>query len=123
MLRRKEKTCHIFAKNYLPVSIQHPTPRIPYSYSYSYCLLLQKASSGDISGTKRGIIDPLVSKRLEKILNKTIRCKKNKFSKNGPFSKKCTIFKKMHHFQKIALFSKNALFLLGLTLSRPDVPA
>ena len=32
----------------------------------------QKASSGDISGTKRGIIDPLVSKRPEKILNKKI---------------------------------------------------
>ena len=30
----------------------------------------QKASSGDILGTKRGIIDPLVSKRLEKILEK-----------------------------------------------------
>ena len=26
----------------------------------------QKASSGDVSGTKRGIIDPLVSKRPEK---------------------------------------------------------
>ena len=30
----------------------------------------QKASSGNISGTKRGIIDPLVSKRPEKILEK-----------------------------------------------------
>ena len=30
----------------------------------------QKASSDDISGTKRGTIDPLVSKRPEKILNK-----------------------------------------------------
>ena len=32
----------------------------------------QKASSDDISGTKRGTIDPLVSKRPEKILNKKI---------------------------------------------------
>ena len=32
----------------------------------------QKASSGDIPGTKRGIIDPLVSKRPEKILNTKI---------------------------------------------------
>ena len=32
----------------------------------------QKASSGDISGTKRGTIDPLVSKRPEKILSKKI---------------------------------------------------
>ena len=30
----------------------------------------QKASSDDISGTKRGTIDPPVSKRPEKILNK-----------------------------------------------------
>ena len=33
----------------------------------------QKASSDDISGTKRGTIDPLVSKRPEKILNKKIQ--------------------------------------------------
>ena len=33
----------------------------------------QKASSGDISGTKRGIIDPLVSKQPEKILNQKIK--------------------------------------------------
>ena len=36
----------------------------------------QKASSDDISGTKRGTIDPLVSKRPEKILNKKLK-KKN----------------------------------------------
>ena len=42
--------------------------------------LSQKASSDDISGTKRGTIDPLVSKRPEKILNKKIK-KKN--VKNG----------------------------------------
>ena len=33
----------------------------------------QKASSDNISGTKRGTIDPLVSKRPEKILNKKIK--------------------------------------------------
>ena len=33
----------------------------------------QKASSDDISGTKRGTIDPLVSKRPKKILNKKIQ--------------------------------------------------
>ena len=33
----------------------------------------QKASSDDILGTKRGTIDPLVSKRQEKILNTKIR--------------------------------------------------
>ena len=45
----------------------------------------QKASSGDISGTKRGIIDPLVSKRPENILNKKIQNKKKmlKMVKNG----------------------------------------
>ena len=36
----------------------------------------QKASSGDISGTKRGIIDPLVSNQPEKILNKKIQKRK-----------------------------------------------
>ena len=42
----------------------------------------QKASSDDISGTKRGTIDPLVSKRLEKILKKKIEEKKiQKWSK------------------------------------------
>ena len=35
----------------------------------------QKASSDDISGTKRSTIDPLVSKRPEKILNKKIKKK------------------------------------------------
>ena len=33
----------------------------------------QKASSDDISETKRGTIDPLVSKQPEKILNKKIK--------------------------------------------------
>ena len=38
----------------------------------------QKASSDHISGTKRGTIDPLVSKRPEKILNKKIKKKEEK---------------------------------------------
>ena len=37
----------------------------------------QKAPSDDISGAKRGTIDPLVSKRPEKILNKKKKRKKN----------------------------------------------
>ena len=42
----------------------HPTPRIPNSYySCSSVRPSQKASSGDISGTKPGIIDSLVSKQ------------------------------------------------------------
>ena len=46
----------------------------------------QKVSSGDISGTKRGIIDPLASKRPEKFW--IIKFKKEKESK------------KWTHFQK-----------------------
>ena len=41
----------------------------------------QKASSGDISGTKRGIIDPLVSKRPKKFLIRKFEEEKN--VKNG----------------------------------------
>ena len=37
----------------------------------------QKAHFDNISGTKRGTIDPLVSKRPEKILNKKIQNSKN----------------------------------------------
>ena len=53
------------------------------SWNPQFLLLLlvrpsQKASSGDISGTKHGIIDPLVSKRPEKILNKKIKKKYEK---------------------------------------------
>ena len=40
----------------------------------------QKPSHGDILVTKRGIIDPLISKRPEKILNKKIL---GKFGQNG----------------------------------------
>ena len=46
--------------------LMNPTPRIPNSYYYYYYYSsVTKASSGDISGTKRGIIDPLVSKQPE----------------------------------------------------------
>ena len=47
----------------------------------------QKASSDDISGTKRGTIDPLVSKRPEKILNKKIQNSKKKCQKWSKMSK------------------------------------
>ena len=43
----------------------------------------QKALSDDISGTKRVTIDPLVSKRPEKILKKKIKKKWSKIVKNG----------------------------------------
>ena len=43
----------------------------------------QKAHFDDISGTKRGTIDPLVSKRPEKILNKKIQNSKKKNVENG----------------------------------------
>ena len=55
----------------------YPTARIP--ISSSPCMS-QKPSHGNISGTKPGFIDPLVSKQPEKILNKKIK-KKN--VKNG----------------------------------------
>ena len=49
----------------------------------------QKASSGDISGTKRGIIDPLVSNDREKILNKKIQeSEEEKNRKNNSKNKK-----------------------------------
>ena len=48
--------------------LESPIPAAPAAPAPS-----QKASSGDISGTKRGIIDPLVSKQSEKILNKKIK--------------------------------------------------
>ena len=46
-----------------PIPAAAPAPAAP----------SQKASSDDISGPKRGTIDALVSKRLEKILNKNIK--------------------------------------------------
>ena len=48
----------------LLLCVDNLTPRIPNSYcSCFYYCSSQKASSGDISETKRGIIDPLVSKQ------------------------------------------------------------
>ena len=54
----------------------------------------QKASSDDISGTKRGTIDPLVSKRPEKVLNKKIQNSK-KNVKNGQTWSKWSKWSKM----------------------------
>ena len=51
----------------LQVEISNPTTRIPNSCT-SCCV--KKPSSADISETESGIIDPLVSKQPEKILNK-----------------------------------------------------
>ena len=51
--------------------LESPIPTTPATLS-------QKASSGNISGTKRGIMDPLVSKRPKKILNKKIQKKNHK---------------------------------------------
>ena len=56
--------------------LESPIPATPAPAPVS-----QKASSDDISGTKRGTIDPLVSKRPEKILNKKIKKKRKKWSK------------------------------------------
>ena len=61
----------------------------------------QKASSDNISGTKRGTIDPLVSRRPEKILNKEIqnskkKCQKwSKMVKNGQKWSKWSKWSKM----------------------------
>ena len=61
------------------VLFQHPHSRMPNS-SY-YCSSSQKPSHGDISGTKRGIIDPLVSKRPKKFWIKK-RKNRSKMVKN-----------------------------------------
>ena len=53
----------------------------------------QKPSQANISGTKRGITDPLVSKRPEKILNQKIKNKKKK--KNVTNCQKCSNMVKM----------------------------
>ena len=50
--------------------------RIPNS-SYSYYSSSQKALHGNISGAEHGIIDPLVSKQPETILNKKRKMVKN----------------------------------------------
>ena len=53
--------------------IGHLTPRIPIPAAALLLSSSQKPSHGNILVTKRGIIDPLVSKRPEKILNKKIK--------------------------------------------------
>ena len=62
------------------------TPRIPNS-----CCSSQKASHGNISGTKGGIIDPLVSKRPENFLNKKKeKCQKwSKMVQNSQNGQNC----------------------------------
>ena len=67
----------------------------------------QKLLHGDISVTERGIKDPLVSKRLKKILNKRIK-KISIFKKMPPFQKKVPHFQEMTYFKRNAPFSKNA---------------
>ena len=56
--------------------LESPIPAAPPAVS-------QKASSDDISGTKRGTIDPLVSTRPEKHSDKKKRKKRKKMVKNG----------------------------------------
>ena len=59
--------------NFLHLPIQlldYPIPLVPLS---SCTCMSQKPSHGDISGTKRGIIDLLVSKRPEKSKLKRLR--------------------------------------------------
>ena len=55
----------------------------------------QKASSDDISGTKRDTIDPLVTKRPKKILNKKIKKKMLKMVRNGQKWSKWSKWSKM----------------------------
>ena len=52
--------------------LESPIPAPPPPAAAAPAAPPQKASSSNISGTKRGTIDPLVSKRPEKILNKKI---------------------------------------------------
>ena len=75
--------------------LSYSTPRVPNSCSSSSSVRpSQKASSGDISGTERGIIYPLVSKRPKKF-------RKNQKQKIN------NIFTQMANFQNI---KKNAFF-------------
>ena len=55
--------------------LESPIPAPPPPAPAAPAAPSQKASSDDTSGTKRGTIDPLVSKRPEKILNKKIKKK------------------------------------------------
>ena len=52
--------------------LESPIPAPPPPAADAPAAPSQKASSDNILGTKRGTIDPLVSKRPEKILNKKI---------------------------------------------------
>ena len=74
---KKKQGATFFASDF-GIEDDNPTPRIPNSYSCCCSCSSQKASSGDISGTKRGIVDN----------------KKYNFPKNALFSQKWPIFKK-----------------------------
>ena len=65
------RACLLAPTGALIVMMVYLTPRIP--NSSSSIRPSQKAPHGDISGAKHGIIDPLVSKRLEKNLKKKIK--------------------------------------------------
>ena len=81
--------------NWLPHGMQfwpHQPTRMPNS-SCCYCSS-QKPSYGNISGTKQGIKDPLVSKRPENILNKKIK-NMTHFLKMPQFKTKCPLFQKI----------------------------
>ena len=69
--------------------LESPIPAPPAPAPPAAAPPLQKASGVDISGTKRGTVDPLLSKRPEKILNKKRKKKKNgqKWSKWSKWSK------------------------------------
>ena len=60
-LNQKQTTAMYYSESYIQL-LESPIP----------AALSQKASSDEISGTKRGTIDLLVSKRPEKILSKKI---------------------------------------------------
>ena len=57
--------------------LESPIPAPPPAAAAAPAAPSQKASSDDISGTKHGTVDPLVSKQPEKILNKKILKKNN----------------------------------------------
>ena len=86
----------------------------------------QKASSGDILGTKRGIIDPLVrcQNNRKKVLNKKIQKKNNKglIFKKCPIKKYC-IFFIIPHIHSNGPFLKNGPIFTGPDSKRPEVPA
>ena len=59
-LNQKQTTAMYYSESYIQL-LESPIPAAAPAAAPS-----QKASSDDISGTKRGTIDPLVSKRPEK---------------------------------------------------------